>query len=399
MKNIYTVSKINKYIKNLIEKDIFLNDVFIEGEISNFKAHGSGHYYFSLKDANAAINAIMYKGNTSMVDFMPENGMKVTVYGYISAYEKTGQYQVYVRMMEQSGKGTFYISFEQLKKKLEAEGLFLAENKKRIPENPKTVAVITSPTGAAVRDIIKIAGRRNKNTEIVVIPSLVQGKDAPDEIVKALKNANKWNKADVIILARGGGSSEDLWCFNSEKVAREIYKSKIPVVSAIGHETDFTIADFTADLRASTPSAAAEIVVSDFNIIYDRFNELKYSLGRKIYNILAKKKYDLKLSAKESVFFRLDNKIKRNKKYLLELLLRLTKSMEHKIEKESIRYFGIISRLEDISPVNILKRGYSLTYNENKNLITTVENININDILITKISDGVIKSRVIDKGE
>ncbi len=399
MKNIYTVSKINKYIKNLIEKDIFLNDVFIEGEISNFKAHGSGHYYFSLKDANAAINAIMYKGNTSMVNFMPENGMKVTVYGYISAYEKTGQYQVYVRMMEQSGKGTFYISFEQLKKKLEDEGLFLAENKKRIPENPKTVAVITSPTGAAVRDIIKIAGRRNKNTEIVVIPSLVQGKDAPDEIVKALKNANKWNKADVIILARGGGSSEDLWCFNSEKVAREIYKSKIPVVSAIGHETDFTIADFTADLRASTPSAAAEIVVSDFNIIYDRFNELKYSLGRKIYNILAKKKYDLKLSAKESVFFRLDNKIKRNKKYLLELLLRLTKSMEHKIEKESIRYFGIISRLEDISPVNILKRGYSLTYNENKNLITTVENININDILITKISDGVIKSRVIDKGE
>lgn len=399
MKNVYTVSKINKYIKNLIEKDIFLNDVFIEGEISNFKAHGSGHYYFSLKDANASINAIMYKGNTSMIDFMPENGMKVTVYGYISAYEKTGQYQVYVRMMEQSGKGTFYISFEKLKKKLEDEGLFLAENKKSIPENPKTVAVITSPTGAAIRDIIKISGRRNKNTEIVVIPSLVQGKDAPDEIVKALKDVNKWNKADVIILARGGGSSEDLWCFNSEKVAREIYKSKIPVISAIGHETDFTIADFTADLRASTPSAAAEIVVSDFNIIYDRFNELKYSLERKIYNILSKKKYDLKLLAKESVFFRLDNRIKRNKKYLLELLIRLTKSMEHKIEKESIRYCGIISRLEDISPVNILKRGYSLTYDKNKNLITSVENINIDDILITKISTGVIKSRVIDKGE
>ena len=270
---VYTVSQINNYIKRILENDVLLSDVYIEAEISNFKAHTSGHLYFTLKDSGAAINAVMFRSYAERLKFMPESGMKVVARGYISLYEKTGQYQLYVNSMEPAGIGALYLAYEQFKARLEKAGVFDQKYKKPIPQMPKTVAVITSPTGAAVRDIINVAGRRNPNVEIVIVPTLVQGKNAGPEIVNAIEKVNRWNKADTIILGRGGGSIEDLWAFNEEIVARAIFDSHIPIISAVGHETDFTIADFISDMRAPTPSAAAELSVFDLRQFEQKIKE------------------------------------------------------------------------------------------------------------------------------
>ena len=280
---VYSVSQINNYIKRLFENDVFLQDIYIEAEISNFKAHSSGHLYMTLKDSGAAVNAVMFRSYAEKLKFMPEDGMKVLINGYISLYEKTGQYQFYVLSMEPAGKGALYIAYEQLKERLERSGVFDQKYKKDIPSYPKCVAVITSPTGAAVRDIIQVSGRRNPNVKIVVVPVLVQGDDAAPSIANAIESVNKWGQADTIIVGRGGGSIEDLWAFNEEMVARAIFESKIPIISAVGHETDFTIADFIADMRAPTPSAAAEIAIPEnegmsLAVInnYKRLNYLKF---------------------------------------------------------------------------------------------------------------------------
>ncbi|MCL2352887.1 MAG: exodeoxyribonuclease VII large subunit [Firmicutes bacterium] len=258
-RRILTVSQVNRYIKMVLEEDVFLGDIFIRGEISNFKRHGSGHWYFSLKDEAAAIQCVMFRQHVP--EYAPKDGMSVIVGGHVSLYEKTGLYQLYAEVMEPLGKGSLALAFEQTKEKLEREGLFDAARKRPIPRNPGTVAVITSPTGAALRDIITVARGRNPSVELVLIPALVQGSSAAGEIAAALGMANEWGKADVIILGRGGGSAEDLWPFNEETVARAIRRSGIPVISAVGHETDVTIADFAADLRAPTPSAAAAAAV------------------------------------------------------------------------------------------------------------------------------------------
>ena len=260
---VFSVTQINRYIRELIEKDFILQSLWIKGEISNYKRHSSGHLYFTLKDEESAINCIMFRGNAQMLPFEPENGMEAVVCGYISIYEKTGQYQFYGELIQPVGIGALTAAYDRLKNKLEKEGLFDGDFKREICSKPETVAVITSPTGAAVRDIINIAKRRNKSVRIVVAPVLVQGENAAASIVNALKAVNNWGGADTIILGRGGGSIEDLWAFNEESVARAIFASDIPVISAVGHETDFTISDFVADLRAPTPSAAAELAVND----------------------------------------------------------------------------------------------------------------------------------------
>ena len=292
---VYTVSQINNYIKRILENDVLLSDVYIEAEISNFKAHTSGHLYFTLKDSGAAINAVMFRSYAERLKFMPESGMKVVARGYISLYEKTGQYQLYVNSMEPAGIGALYLAYEQLKARLEKAGVFDQKYKKPIPQMPKTVAVITSPTGAAVRDIINVAGRRNPNVEIVIVPTLVQGKNAGPEIVNAIEKVNKWNKADTIILGRGGGSIEDLWAFNEEIVAIAIFDSHIPIISAVGHETDFTIADFISDMRAPTPSAGAEIAVPEGNAINEKvvnlYEKITNNIQTRYSNNLSKYKY------------------------------------------------------------------------------------------------------------
>ncbi len=259
---VFTVGQINRYIKNLLENDFILNSLLVQGEISNFKAHSSGHWYFTLKDATGALSCMIFRQDAEEIPFLPENGMQVILYGRVSLYERTGQYQLYGEFMEPVGMGALQMAFEQMKEKLAAEGLFDADFKREMPAHAKCIAVVTSPVGAAVRDVIQIVKRRDPRVKIAVFPTLVQGEKAAEDIVRSLRLANEWGGADVIILGRGGGSMEDLWPFNEEKVARAVFASEIPVISAVGHETDFTITDFVSDLRAPTPSAAAELATA-----------------------------------------------------------------------------------------------------------------------------------------
>ncbi len=396
--HIYSVSQINKYIKNLIEKDIFLKDVFIEAEISNFKAHTSGHFYFTLKDESAAINTVMYRSYAQTIKFLPENGMKVTVYGYISIYEKTGQYQLCAKIMEPTGKGALYAAFEQLKDKLEKEGLFDAGRKKPIPKFPRKIAVLTSPVGAAIRDIIRISERRNPNVKIIVVPVAVQGALAAKSICDGLSLINRYKDADVIILGRGGGSIEDLWCFNEESVARAIFKSKIPVISAVGHETDFTISDFAADFRASTPSAAAEVAVLSLDDIrddvYTLYDELNYCFEMK------KRNYEDKLKSLISSYFfkRPFDRVCDMKKQISDCLRDVDKAFLFKKEKSESDLNNLIMRLEGVSPLNVVKRGYSIAYKDDVP-ISSINSVSQNDIIKTRLADGYLKSKIIEKGE
>lgn len=286
---IYSVSRVNGYIRTMLENDFVLSSIWVAGEISNFKRHSSGHMYFSLKDSDSVIRCVMFRGDADILPFMPENGMSVIVCGYVTVYEKSGEYQIVVQLMKPDGVGALTIAFEQLKQKLADEGLFDSDYKREINRRPSNIAVVTSPTGAAVRDIIKIIRARNSSVSITVIPVLVQGEMAAESVAEGIRLANRLKKADTIIVGRGGGSIEDLWAFNDERVARAIFASEIPVISAVGHETDFTIADFVADLRASTPSNAAELAVNDINEDIRRAEALKERLKRNAFFILSNK--------------------------------------------------------------------------------------------------------------
>ncbi len=390
---VYSVSQINNYIKRLFENDVFLQDIYIEAEISNFKAHSSGHFYMTLKDSGAAINAVMFRSYAEKLKFMPDNGMKVLVNGYVSLYEKTGQYQFYALNMEPAGKGALYIAYEQLKERLERSGVFDEKFKKSIPSYPKCVAVITSPTGAAVRDIIQVAGRRNPSVKIVVVPVLVQGDDAAPGIANAIEAVNRWGQADTIIVGRGGGSIEDLWAFNEEMVARAIFDSRIPVISAVGHETDFTIADFISDLRAPTPSAAAEIAVPE-NVgmsakIINNYKRLNYLMD----TFLSSDKNKLQqLSSKHCFTGFLDN-VYNNEMYVSQLQNRLLNKMQNNIgfAKQGLKHR--VDNLENISPLKILQKGYSLTYKQNR-LVKNVTDVDFGDEINVVLKDGEVSAVV-----
>ncbi len=395
---IYSVSQVNRYIKNLLEKDVFLKDIFIQAEISNFKAHGSGHFYFTLKDEYSSINVVMYKSYAEEIGFFPEDGMMVTVYGYISLYEKTGQYQLYARIMEPTGKGALYAAFEQLKARLEKEGLFDVLKKKKLPKYPKKIAVLTSPTGAAIKDIIKISKRRNPNIKLIIVPVLVQGNLAPQSICDGLKLINRYKQVDVIILGRGGGSAEDLWCFNNETVARAVFKSKIPVISAVGHETDFTITDFVADFRASTPSAAAEIAVPCLDDIKNRvlsfYDELLYSFESKIYSYENRLRNVLEFS----FFKRPMDRVFDMKKQIRGFYDDIDKAVFCKKENLETDLRNLILRLESVSPTNVIKRGFSVVYKDGIP-ISSIGDVLERDIIDIELSDGYIKSEIIEKGD
>lgn len=391
---VYTVSQINNYIKRILENDVLLSDVYIEAEISNFKAHTSGHLYFTLKDSGAAINAVMFRSYAERLKFMPESGMKVVARGYISLYEKTGQYQLYVNSMEPAGIGALYLAYEQLKARLEKAGVFDQKYKKPIPQMPKTVAVITSPTGAAVRDIINVAGRRNPNVEIVIVPTLVQGKNAGPEIVNAIEKVNRWNKADTIILGRGGGSIEDLWAFNEEIVARAIFDSHIPIISAVGHETDFTIADFISDMRAPTPSAGAEIAVPEGNAINEKvvnlYEKITNNIQTRYSNNLSKYKYCINSYG----FKNFSNTIFDNEIYVSELFNKIYNNLDGSIKRNKLMLKNCLDNIENKSPLNILKRGYSLAYNNNGELLKSSKNVSCGDKISVKLNEGSVKAVV-----
>lgn len=411
-----TITQLTKYIKYKIDNDINLNQVFIKGEISNFKAHTRGHYYFTLKDEGSRINAVMFQSQTRNLKFSPEDGMKVLVTGKISVYEVTGGYQIYVSDMIEDGVGNLYVAFEQLKKKLEKEGLFDPSIKKKIPRIPKRIGVITAPTGAAIRDILSTIKRRFPLTEVLLFPALVQGEIAADSIVNQIKKAQNYD-LDTLIVGRGGGSIEDMWCFNKEKVAYAIYDCKIPVISAVGHEIDFTIADFVADLRAPTPTGAAELAVPNEADVKEYINQLKIRsqkvtknkidfLNQKLLEITNKYIFKNPISiyqVKEQQFDYLLDKLKYNMKNLYYLkekhLLNIKSSYVLKEPKKLLdikknKYLQVISKLDALSPLSTIKRGYSIVRKDDA-VITSINNVKTKDTISLELSDGTISAEVL----
>jgi len=397
---IYTVSGITKYIKNLFENDYNLQNIWILGEISNFKLHSSGHMYFVLKDQGSEIKGVMFKGNNLSLRFMPQDGMKVKVRGDISVYERRGEYQLYVKEIVEAGKGELYLAFERLKEKLKAEGLFSEEFKKKLPLIPKDIAVITSPTGAAIRDVITISLRRFPNLSILVVPSLVQGTLAAQEIAKKIDFLNKhFNNLDFIILSRGGGSLEELWAFNEEILARSIYNSKIPIVSAIGHETDFTISDFVADLRCPTPSAAAEMTIPDKNSLINNINLLNSKLNKAIKRNLELKVENINSINKSIQYQGPENKINQYYQYIDEFSIRIKLRIKHQIELYEEKIKKDKQRLDSLNPNAVIDRGYSICRKiPDKEIIKRLNQVEIGNEIEVIISDGKMLGKV-DKKE
>lgn len=394
---VFTVGQINRYIKNLLENDFILNSLLVQGEISNFKAHSSGHWYFTLKDAQGAISCVIFKQDAMQIPFLPENGMKVVLYGHVSLYEKTGQYQLYGEFLEPIGMGALQLAFEQMKEKLAAEGLFDADFKREIPDHVGCIAVITSPTGAAVRDIIQIAKRRDPRVKIAVFPTLVQGEAAAEDIVKSLKLANAWGKADVIILGRGGGSMEDLWAFNEEIVARAIFASELPVISAVGHETDFTIADFVSDLRAPTPSAAAELATEPLDSVKEDLAELTERLDRDVQSVLTSSKRRLDFLKERPVLKRPLEGIRRTQMYLEEKERLLLRETLRKLEKDKQKLAAAEVGLQAVSPFSIMQRGYAMLMDAKGKPVTTAEAAAVGQTLQVRMKDGILQAEVTGK--
>lgn len=394
---VFTVGQINRYIKNLLENDFILNSLLVQGEISNFKAHSSGHWYFTLKDAQGAISCVIFRQDAMQIPFLPENGMKVILYGHVSLYEKTGQYQLYGEFLEPIGMGALQIAFEQMKEKLAAEGLFDADFKREIPDHVGCIAVITSPTGAAVRDIIQIAKRRDPRVKIAVFPTLVQGENAAADIVKSLKLANGWGKADVIILGRGGGSMEDLWAFNEEIVARAIFASELPVISAVGHETDFTIADFVSDLRAPTPSAAAELATEPLESVKADLAELTDRLDRDVQAVLTSSKRRLDFLKERPVLKRPLEGIRRTQMYLEEKERLLLRETLRKLEKDKQKLAAAEAGLQAVSPFSIMQRGYAMLMDAKGKPVTTAEVTAVGQALQVRMKDGILQAEVTGK--
>lgn len=394
---VFTVGQINRYIKNLLENDFILNSLLVQGEISNFKAHSSGHWYFTLKDAQGAISCVIFRQDAMQIPFLPENGMKVILYGHVSLYEKTGQYQLYGEFLEPIGMGALQIAFEQMKEKLAVEGLFDADFKREIPDHVGCIAVITSPTGAAVRDIIQIAKRRDPRVKIAVFPTLVQGENAAADIVKSLKLANGWGKADVIILGRGGGSMEDLWAFNEEIVARAIFASELPVISAVGHETDFTIADFVSDLRAPTPSAAAELATESLDSVKEDLAELTDRLDRDVQAVLTSSKRRLDFLKERPVLKRPLESIRRTQMYLEEKERLLLRETLRKLEKDKQKLAAAEAGLQAVSPFSIMQRGYAMLMDAKGKPVTTAEATAVGQALQVRLKDGILQAEITGK--
>ena len=392
--NAITVSEINNFIKQIIDNNEILSDVLVSGELSNVKVHFSGHIYMTLKDEKSSIRMVMFKGDAFSLRFRPENGMKVLVRGRISVYERDGQYQLYAKQIQPDGIGALFMAYEQLKIKLESEGLFSPDRKKTIPKYPKNIGIVTAKTGAAVRDILNILKRRYPLCVPYVFPVLVQGEQASGQIARAISYINEKKLADVIIVGRGGGSIEDLWAFNEEIVARAVASSSIPVISAVGHETDFTICDFAADLRAPTPSAAAELAVPDKNELLGRISSYKNSLRNHLLHNLENQKNKLERFAKNFEPEKLTEMIDNRRMELDGLVSALKNAVDEKIKGKKTALENIIVRLSAQNPLNILAKGFSVAKNDNGEIIKSVKSIKLNDKINISFSDGEIGATV-----
>lgn len=387
---VFNVSQVNKYVKTIIASDAFLNNINISGEITNFKAHYTGHFYFTLKDENSTIKCVMFKANAMNINFKPEDGMKVVINGQINVFERDGVYQVYCKSMKKAGLGELYLAYEKLKKKLELEGLFDDINKKQIPFLPNRVGIITSKTGAVIKDIINVSTRRYPNVNLLLYPAAVQGVNVATTVIAGIKTFNELNNVDVIIIARGGGSFEDLFGFNDEMLARQIYNSKIPIVSAVGHETDFTICDFVSDLRAPTPSAAAELVYPRYSDILTKISTDK---NRNIFAINGylnrKKEYleRIKASKLEKVPYDIINNYRIN---VDRNITQSKNSIDMKIEKYKTICMKNIAKIDALSPLKTLVRGYSVVQNDKEQVIKSISDVKKDDNLKVTLQDGKI---------
>ena len=392
--NPISVTDLNKYIKDKVDGDEFLNNVLVKGEISNFKDHYTGHKYFTLKDENSLIKCVMFKSYAMHLNFVPKDGMKVMILGSVSVFERDGVYQIYAKAMRQDGLGSLYEAYEKLKADLEKEGLFDEAHKKKIPFMPNTIGVLTSNTGAVIRDIINVSTRRNPNVHIRLYPVPVQGPGAAEKISNGIKFMNENHLADVLIIGRGGGSLEDLWPFNEEIVARAIYDSEIPIISAVGHETDFSISDFVADLRAPTPSAAAELAVANIS-------DVKYTLeqyNNRYKNALKKKIEVMRLSYEKCMArpaFKNPTQKINEKLIVVDMKVKsLQTSINLKLKEERTKFVKEVARLDSLSPLKTLSRGYSIVTTQNGNIAKSVEDLKKDDEVKIRLIDGEKQAKI-----
>ncbi|WP_302497033.1 exodeoxyribonuclease VII large subunit [uncultured Flavonifractor sp.] len=395
MSHIYTVSQVNQYIKTLLDRDRELTALYVRGEISNYKAYPSGHHYFSLKDGEGAIRCVMFKREAMSLRFRPENGMKVIAFGRVAVFPRDGQYQLYCTSLTPEGVGDLHLAFEQLKQKLYAEGLFDPSHKKPIPKFPKRIALITSSAGAAVRDMLRILGARWPMAEVFLLPVRVQGAEAPGEICAAIAWANRHQVADLIITGRGGGSMEDLWAFNDENVARTIYHSAIPVISAVGHEPDVTIADFVADLRAATPSNAAELAVPDQNEVAVWLHQMEGRLAQAMGRKLESARKDLDRAARCRALQDPMNYVDDKRMVLDYQREKLAAGLNAALNRERQRFGQLASKLDALSPLKVLGRGYAIPRKADGGVVRSVADVAPGDPLKLRVADGEISCQVV----
>ena len=395
---VLTITQINEYLKHMMDQDPMLSGIAVKGEISNYKVYPSGHHYFTLKDEGGALKAVMFRSHSMRLRFRPENGMKVIALGTISVYPRDGAYQLYCTGLSLDGVGDLYAAFEQLKTKLAQQGLFDSAHKKPIPLYPKTIGIVTSSAGAAIHDMLRILRKRYPLTKVLLLPVRVQGEEAPGEIAVAIRYANKYKLADLLIVGRGGGSIEDLWAFNDERVAHAIYQSQIPVISAVGHEPDVTISDFVADLRAATPSNAAELAVPDQDALRQTLDSMQTAMTAAVVRRLHNTRNQLNLLARSGVLQKPDAYLMRQREKLLTLEKQLKSVQISFLQKYHQRYLTAIAKLDALSPLKVLTRGYAMVQTQ-QGVVRSVRQVSSGEHLNIRLNDGQIVTQVLEVEE
>lgn len=396
---VLSITQLNEYIRSRMEEDPALSQVAVRGEISNYKLYPSGHHYFTLKDENSALKCVMFKGNALRLRFRPENGMKVIAMGKVSVFPRDGAYQLYCTAMAMDGVGDLYAAFEQLKKKLAAQGLFDPAHKKPLPKYPGTIGIITSSAGAAIHDMLRILRKRYPMTRVRLLPVRVQGAEAPGEIAAAIGYANHFKLADLLIVGRGGGSIEDLWAFNDEQVAYAIYHSEIPVISAVGHEPDVTISDYVADLRATTPSNASELAVPDQDALRQSLDAMSAAMASALNRQMKAARQHLNVLSQSPALRSPMGYIEQRGKGLELLKNRLIAAQNQQLTQKNSRYIAAVSKLDAMSPLKVLSRGYAMAQRENGEILRSVRQAEIGERLELSLSDGKLRATVMDKEE
>lgn len=397
--NVLSITQLTEYIRGRLDDDPFLGQVAVRGEISNYKVYPSGHHYFTLKDEGAALKCVMFKGSAMRLRFRPDNGMKVIAMGKVTVYPRDGAYQLYCAAMAMDGVGDLYAAFEQLKKKLAAQGLFDPAHKKPLPKCPGTIGIVTSSAGAAVHDMLRILRKRYPLTKVRLLPVRVQGAEAPGEIAAAIRYANRYKLADLLIVGRGGGSIEDLWAFNDELVAHAIYESEIPVISAVGHEPDVTISDYVADLRAATPSNAAELAVPDQDALRQNLDAMSSAMASALSRQLKAARQHLNVLSQSPALRSPTGYIEQREKSLELLKNRLIAAQNQSITRKNQRYIAAVSKLDAMSPLKVLTRGYSMAQTEAGEVLRSVRQVELGERISVLLSDGKLSATVMDKKE